>query len=174
MTTNDIVKIRKPQTRLKRRQFALRLHRKDEENCTRSIFLHLQLILAFISSKLIFPYKVYNAYIELGLPVLTAFPRAHLFALFNTFTHISGPLFLQKFAAVLKKIAVTAPSFHANNHFHTESPSYNCWRALARKQPILDISEKNQSLWDVRSEACAVDCGVIRSIIQEQGRNRGD
>lgn len=35
MTTNDIVKIRKPQTRLKRTQFDLRLHRKDEDNFTR-------------------------------------------------------------------------------------------------------------------------------------------
>ena len=32
--TNDIVKIRKPQPRLKRTQFALRLKRKDEDNCT--------------------------------------------------------------------------------------------------------------------------------------------
>ena len=32
MTTDDISKIRKPQTRLKRTQFALRLHRKDEDN----------------------------------------------------------------------------------------------------------------------------------------------
>ena len=30
--TNDIIKIRKPQTRLKRTQFALPLHRKDEDN----------------------------------------------------------------------------------------------------------------------------------------------
>ena len=27
-------------------------------------------------------------------------------------------------------------------------------------------SEKNQNLWNVRSEACAVDCGVIMSIIR--------
>ena len=42
----------------------------------------------------------------------------------------------------------------------------NCWRALERKHPILDISENYQNLWDVRSEACAVDCGVIMSIIR--------
>ena len=32
---NDIVKLRKAQTRLKRTQFALRLHRKDEDNCAK-------------------------------------------------------------------------------------------------------------------------------------------
>ena len=42
---------------------------------------------------------------------------------FNSFTHSSGALLLQKFAAVLKKIPVTAPSFHASTHFHTETPS---------------------------------------------------
>ena len=42
---------------------------------------------------------------------------------FNTFTHISGTLLLQKFVAVLRKIPVTAPSFHASTHFHTEIPS---------------------------------------------------
>ena len=35
-----------------------------------SLFLHLQLILAFITSKLIFPYKVYKSYTELGQPVV--------------------------------------------------------------------------------------------------------
>ena len=35
----------------------------------RTLFLHLQLILAFISSKYVFPYKVYKSYTELGLPV---------------------------------------------------------------------------------------------------------
>ena len=42
----------------------------------------------------------------------------------------------------------------------------HCWRALVRQQPILDISEKNQILWDVRLEAWAFDCGVIMSIIR--------
>ena len=42
---------------------------------------------------------------------------------FNTFTHISDTLLLQKSAAVLKKIPVTAPSFHASTHFHIETPS---------------------------------------------------
>ena len=72
MTTNDIVKIRKPQTRLKRTQFALRLHRITRTTVRRgkrSLFLHLQLILAFISLKLIFSYKFYKSYTELGLPV---------------------------------------------------------------------------------------------------------
>ena len=36
----------------------------------RTLFLHLQLILAFISSKYVFPYKVYKSYTELGLPVV--------------------------------------------------------------------------------------------------------
>ena len=39
-------------------------------------------------------------------------------------------------------------------------------RLLVRQQPILDISEENQNLWDVRAEACAVDWGVIMSIIR--------
>ena len=43
----------------------------------------------------------------------------------------------------------------------------NCWRAVARQQPILDIREKkNQNLWNVRSEAWAVDYGVIMSVIR--------
>ena len=73
MTTNHIVKIRKPQTRLKRIQSALRLQRKDEDNVRKgkqSLFLHLQLILEFISSKFIFPYKVYKSNTELGLPMV--------------------------------------------------------------------------------------------------------
>ena len=39
-------------------------------------------------------------------------------------THISGTLLLQKFAAVLKKIPVTEPSFHVSTHFQTETPSF--------------------------------------------------
>ena len=35
----------------------------------RALFLHLQLILAFISSKYVFSYKVYKSHTELGLPV---------------------------------------------------------------------------------------------------------
>ena len=43
----------------------------------------------------------------------------------------------------------------------------SCWRAVARQQPILDISEKkNQNLCNVRSKACAVDCGVVMSMIR--------
>ena len=40
----------------------------------RTLFLHLQLILAFISSKYVFPYKVYKSYTELGLPVVSHAP----------------------------------------------------------------------------------------------------
>ena len=49
----------------------------------------------------------------------------HTFLRFlNTFTHISGILFLQKFAAVFKKkIPATAPIFHASTRFLAETPS---------------------------------------------------
>ena len=39
---------------------------------------------------------------------------------FNTFTHISGTLLLQKLATVKKKIPVAAPSFHGSTLFHTK------------------------------------------------------
>ena len=37
----------------------------------------------------------------------------------------------------------------------------NCWRALARRKPILYDSEKKAKLSDVRSETCAVDYLII-------------
>ena len=75
MTTNDIAKIRKPQTRLKRTQINLPSDCTEKKRTTvcrgkRTLFLHLQLILAFISSKYVFPYKVYKSYTELGLAVI--------------------------------------------------------------------------------------------------------
>ena len=76
MTTNDIVKIRNPQTRLKRMDTVcppISQKRRGQLTVSRgkwSLFLHLQLILAFIRSKLIFPYKIYETYTELGLPVI--------------------------------------------------------------------------------------------------------
>ena len=65
MTTNDIAKIRKPQTRLKRTQICPQIAQKRRGQP----YVNLQLILAFISSKYVFPYKVYKSYTELGLPV---------------------------------------------------------------------------------------------------------